>query len=402
MIADIPDAEALRAETAAGGAAVLCSLEGIVERVIRDDLGAFPSACIGKPFPLSLERNSFKKGLDFIAEAKRSGAAFDYELGAPTAKGPLALHFAAALSDGAITVVCERDRSKLYGALEDLADALAERLVKEREQARSDALREKNSLEAISELNNELVGMQRELARKNARLQELSALKDRFVGMAAHDLRSPLTAISMYTDFMQNSVDELSSERRQEYLAIIKNSVDFMVGLIESLLDIADMESGELRIERQQVNLRLLAQNYADRMEPLAAARGIRLECSMEEPGHCFADPIRIEQLLANLVGNSLKYVPNGGRVRLSLAKEGAGALIAVEDNGPGIALDEQARLFGYFARGSAKSPHGEKSTGLGLAICKRIVEGHGGSIRLTSEPGQGTSVRVWLPAEGR
>jgi signal transduction histidine kinase len=393
--------EALKAEPAAGGAAVLCSQDGAIERVIRDDLGAFPPSCIGKPFPLSLERDSFKKGLDFIAEAKQSGAAFDYELSAPTAKGPLALHFAAALSDGLITIVCERDRSKLYSALEDLADALAERLVREREQARVDALREKNSLEAISELNNELVDMQRELARKNARLQELSALKDRFVGMAAHDLRSPLTAISMYTDFLQNSVDELSSGRRQEYLAIIKNSVDFMVGLIESLLDIADMESGELRIERQKLNLRLLAQNYADRMEPLATARGIRLECALEEPGPFFADPIRIEQLLANLVGNSLKYVPSGGRVRLSLAKEGDGALIAVEDNGPGISPEEQKRLFGYFSRGSAKSPHGEKSTGLGLAICKRIVEGHGGSIRLMSEPGSGTSVRVWLPAAG-
>jgi two-component system, OmpR family, sensor kinase len=395
-------AEALKTDAPAGGAAVLCSAEGVVERVIRDDLGAFPPACVGKPFPLSLERDSFKKGLDFIAEAKRSGAAFDYELSAPTAKGPLALHFAAAMSDGAITVVCERDRSKLYSALEDLADALAERLVREREQARSDALREKNSLEAISELNNELVDMQRELARKNARLQELSALKDRFVGMAAHDLRSPLTAISMYTDFMQNSVEELPVERRQEYLGIIKNSVDFMVGLIDSLLDIADMESGELRIERQKLNMALLARNYAERMQPLAEARGISLAFESAELGSFFADPIRIEQLLANLVGNGLKYVPRGGRVRLSLAKEGEGALIVVEDNGPGIAPEEQARLFGYFARGSVKSPHGEKSTGLGLAICKRIVEGHGGTITLTSEASVGTSVRVWLPAEGR
>jgi two-component system, OmpR family, sensor kinase len=395
-------AEAVKTDTLAGGAAVLCSAEGMVERVIRDDLGAFPSACVGKPFPLSLERDSFKKGLDFIAEAKRSGAAFDYELSAPTAQGPLALHFAAAMSDGAITIVCERDRSKLYSALEDLADALAERLVKEREQARSDALREKNSLEAISELNNELVDMQRELARKNARLQELSALKDRFVGMAAHDLRSPLTAISMYTDFLQNSVEELPAGRRQEYLAIIKNSVDFMVGLIDSLLDIADMESGELRIERQKLNIALLARNYAERMQPLAEARGISLAFESAELGSFFADPIRIEQLLANLVGNGLKYVPRGGRVRLSLAKEGEGALIVVEDNGPGIAPEEQARLFGYFARGSVKSPHGEKSTGLGLAICKRIVEGHGGTITLTSEASVGTSVRVWLPAEGR
>ncbi|HAE20702.1 MAG TPA: hypothetical protein DCG47_00040 [Spirochaetaceae bacterium] len=392
----------MSAESAAGGAAVLCSREGIVEQVIRDDLGAFPDTCIGKLFPLSLERDSFKKGLDFIAEAKRSGAAFDYELSAPTAKGPLALHFAAALSGGTITVVCERDRSKLYSALEDMADARAERLVQERERARSDALREKNSLDAISELNNELVDMQRELARKNARLQELSALKDRFVGMAAHDLRSPLTAISMYTDFMQNSVEELPAERRQEYLAVIKNSVDFMVGLIDSLLDIADMESGELRIERQKLHIGLLARNYAERMQPLAAARGIRLDFASEELGSFFADPIRIEQLLANLVGNSLKYVPSGGRIGLSLTKDGQGALIVVEDNGPGIALEEQARLFGYFARGSLKSPHGEKSTGLGLAICKRIVEGHGGSISLTSEPGVGTSVRVWLPAEGR
>lgn len=388
-----------------GGAALACDSGAVVRRVLRDDLGAFGPEAVGKPFPLTLERDSFRKGLDFVAEARKSGAAFDYELTVATAEGPRALHFAAAVDGDGLTVVCEREPSKLYGAFEDLAAALAERVDlergRERERARAAAEREQVSFESVAALNNELVDMQRELARKNARLKELSELKDRFVAMAAHDLRSPLTAVAMYADFLMGDADRDDPERRREYLKVIRGSVDFMVGLIDSLLDVTGIEAGGLGVDLRPGSLPELAARYAARMAPVAEARGIALRFDSEGLPDFLFDPIRVEQLMANLVGNGLKFVPSGGTVLLSLRRDGGDAILEVRDDGPGIAPEDQARLFSYFGRGSSRSPHGERSTGLGLAICKRIVEAHGGAIRLESAPGEGTTVVVRLPLEG-
>jgi signal transduction histidine kinase len=135
-------------------------------------------------------------------------------------------------------------------------------------------------------------------------------------------------------------------------------------------------------------------------MSPLAASRGISLTCEPATPIQFWFDRSKVEQILDNLIGNALKYCPGGSTVNIRTTTQGREALVEVVDNGPGIPLDEQARLFTFFGRGSTKSPHGEKAIGLGLAICKRIAEAHGGRIVLESEPGKGTAARLTIPLE--
>jgi signal transduction histidine kinase len=135
-------------------------------------------------------------------------------------------------------------------------------------------------------------------------------------------------------------------------------------------------------------------------MSPLASSRSINLALESGGTIQFWFDPSKIEQILDNLLGNALKYCPSGSSVIIRTSTNGREAIVEVVDNGPGIPLDEQVRLFTFFGRGSTKSPHGEKAVGLGLAICKRIAEAHGGRIALDSEPGRGTTARLTLPMD--
>jgi two-component system, OmpR family, sensor kinase len=383
-----------------GGFAVSCTPDGAVERILRDDFKAMDERTIGSLFPMVVDRDSMRSALDMIAEAKTAGAAFDYELLIHTAAGLRPLHFAAVFEDGHLVIVGESSKEKLFGVFEELSAAFNERLRDDREILRQAAMRDQEAFDEISTLNNELVDMQRELARKNAELRELHELKNRFLGMAAHDLRSPLSAIVLYTDFMLDYTTDGLNEQQLEYLKVVRDSGRFMVNLIESLLDVSVIESGSVNLDRQLVDLSALAGRLVTRMSPLASSRSITISCESDGPIQFWFDPSKVEQILDNLLGNSLKYCPRGSSVFIRTATIGREAIVEVVDNGPGIPLDEQARLFTFFGRGSTKSPHGEKAVGLGLAICKRIAEAHGGRIALDSEPGKGTTARLTLPID--
>jgi signal transduction histidine kinase len=383
-----------------GGFAISCTSEGTLEKILRDDFQVVTGASIGSLFPTLVDRVSMHSALDMITEAKAAGAAFDYELSVPTSADNRILHFAAAFENGKLVIVGESSKEKLFGVFEELSAAFNERLRDEREIVRQAAIRDQQAFDEISTLNNELVDMQRELARKNAELRELHELKNRFLGMAAHDLRSPLSAIVLYTDFMLDYTTEGLSAQQLEYLQVVRDSGRFMVELIESLLDVSVIESGSVELDRHHEDLSALAARLVMRMSPLASSRGISLVCESTEPINFWFDRSKIEQVLDNLLGNALKYCPSGCLVIIRTSTIGREALVEVVDNGPGIPLEEQKKLFTFFGRGSTKSPHGEKAVGLGLAICKRIAEAHGGRIALESAQGKGTTARLTLPLD--
>jgi signal transduction histidine kinase len=383
-----------------GGFAVTCTPDGTLERILRDDFQVLDGTSVGSLFPLLVDRGSMHSALDMLTEAKAVGAAFDYELSVPTPSGPRPLHFAAAFENSHLIIVGESSKERLFGVFEELSAAYNEQLRDEREILRQAALRDQQAFDEISTLNNELVDMQRELARKNAELRELHDLKNRFLGMAAHDLRSPLSAIVLYTDFMLDHTPDGLSGQQIEYLKVVRDSGHFMVELIESLLDVSVIESGSVFLERQLQDLSALAGRLVTRMSPLASSRGISLSCESAGPIQFWFDRSKIEQILDNLLGNALKYCPSGSSVFIRSSILGREALVEVVDNGPGIPLEEQKKLFTFFGRGSTKSPHGEKAVGLGLAICKRIAEAHGGTISLESQPGKGTTARLMLPLD--
>lgn len=240
--------------------------------------------------------------------------------------------------------------------------------------------------------------IQRELAEKNRELAHLNELKNRFLGMAAHDLRSPLTVVLAFAELLES--DSLDDQQRQA-IATIRRTGEFMLRLVNDLLDLSAIEAGQLRLDLSAVDVVALVETAVDLNRRLAVPKGISLELrAAPEPLTAWADPARIQQVLNNLIGNALKFSKPGTTVEVEVARLEAEARVSVADEGPGIPAAELERLFEPFRRGAAKATGGEKSTGLGLAIVRRIIAAHGGRIWAESEPERGARFHFTVPLE--
>ena len=253
--------------------------------------------------------------------------------------------------------------------------------------------------EEFTRLNNELASAQRELARKNAALVALNEEKNRLLGMAAHDLRNPLGVIMSYAKFLDRMAGARLDAKELQFVAQIEKSSQFMLHLLEDLLDVSQIESGKLNLAKAPADLAALVQNNIELNRVLAGAKDIAIELALPEAlPPVDIDATKIEQVLNNLVSNALKYSHPGTTVRVSLAAAEGEAVLSVRDQGQGIPADELSNLFQAFSKTTVKSTAGEKSTGLGLAITRKIVEGHGGRIGVESRVGEGSTFSFSLP----
>ncbi len=253
------------------------------------------------------------------------------------------------------------------------------------------------------------VGLFREIAGQLALTLEKSRLyeqvvrfndlKNKFLGMAAHDLRSPITVIKGYANlFEERSLGDLTSDQKRAIQIILKHC-DKMLSMIRDLLDVSVIESGHLAIERQEIDLTAYLKENAQNSALLAKAKSIEFVLEIPEGlPRVSMDPDRIDQVISNLITNAIKFSNPKSRIVLrAVLLEGAVA-ISVADQGPGIPREEISKLFHFFGRTSVIPTAGEKSTGLGLAIAKRMVEAHGGKIEVESQPGQGSTFTFTLP----
>jgi PAS domain S-box-containing protein len=238
------------------------------------------------------------------------------------------------------------------------------------------------------------------IAQKNAELAKLNDLKNQFLGMAAHDLRNPLTVVNMASSFLLDDASlALSAEQRHDFIRRINGNGEFMLKLINDLLDVAKIESGRLDLDLATGDLCNLIEENLTMNRMLAEKKGIRLVFTPE----CGVPPLRfdrgkVEQVLNNLISNALNYSARGTTVTVRAARMAGSAVVSVQDQGPGIPAEELDQLFKPFSRTSVQSTAGEKSTGLGLAISRKIVEGHGGRIWAESEVGRGSTFSFSLP----
>jgi len=238
----------------------------------------------------------------------------------------------------------------------------------------------------------------RHITRQKEELAGLNELKNRFLGMAAHDLRNPLTIMQMYSDYLLEDGDGLTEEQR-DYLGIIHESSTFMRSLIDDLLDISHIESGEVTLEYKRADYIAFIHHLVERNRPIAARKEIMLDVETSSPAVSFSfDQKKIEQVMTNLLSNAIKYSSPGHPVRVRIFANQTVCVTEVIDSGPGIPEKDLENLFQPFHRSSVKTTGGEKSTGLGLTIVKRIVEGHGGSVSVSSRVGRGTAFRYELP----
>jgi len=252
------------------------------------------------------------------------------------------------------------------------------------------------------QLTNETSNLARELAKKNAELNQLNETKSHFIGMAAHDLRNPIGIIRSYSEFLLDNANQKQEAENVDFLSEILTTCDFMLHLLNDLLDITKIEAGKIRLKLQPIDLvDLIAHNLVLNRR-LAEKKGIHLVFTHPEPIPSVpADPVRIEQVLNNLVSNAIKFSQGGTTVTITVFRSDTFVTVSIRDQGPGIPEDERSRLFQPFYRASIQPTGGESSTGLGLAIARKLVQEHLGQMHVESEMGQGSTFYFSLPLDG-
>jgi signal transduction histidine kinase len=234
---------------------------------------------------------------------------------------------------------------------------------------------------------------------ENARLysaaQRATRVRDELMGIVAHDLRNPLQSIVLESGFLDRRT-EPTSQPTQESVATIRRSARRMDRMIQDLLDIACVETGQLRVARDRVPPGDLLSEALQTQQPMASAKSLELHIEVSEGlPEIWADRDRIVQAFENLIGNALRFTPPGGRITLGAKTGDTDVVFSVADNGAGIAADDLPHVFDRFWR-TRKDRLG--GAGLGLPIVKGIVEAHGGRIWVQSTPGRGTTFYFTVP----
>ncbi len=254
--------------------------------------------------------------------------------------------------------------------------------------------------EQVLSLNRDLNVMNRRLQKKNAQLQQLNTEKNQFLGMAAHDLRKPIGLIMAYTEFLQDQAIPVLNSEQQSFLARIQASARFMKTLVDDFLDISAIEAGRFNLNLSPAGLSQVLDDSLAVNRIQARKKGIHLEVDLPSyPGRVMMDGPKIEQAITNLVANAIDHSQPGQSVMIGFSCDGKEVTFQVRDDGPGIGPSEQACLFTPFSRTITGKTGGEKSTGLGMAITRKIITAHQGTLRVDSAPGKGTAIFFHFPA---
>ncbi len=235
-----------------------------------------------------------------------------------------------------------------------------------------------------------------ELSNTLERLQELDRLKNEFFANVSHELRTPLTLIlTPVEDLLGRAV---SNELRPALLVIRRNA-HRLLRLIDDLLDLARLDVGGLRLHVAELDLNDVATRLAEVSRPAAEARGMTLELVVG-PGELdvYGDPHRVEIILTNLLGNALKFTPDGGSIAIRVTADGATCRVDVEDSGPGIPPEELDRIFDRFYQVEGSERRRQGGAGIGLSLARKLTELHGGRLSVKSSVGVGSTFSVTLP----
>lgn len=242
-----------------------------------------------------------------------------------------------------------------------------------------------------------------QLLAANAELQRLDQAKSTFISVAAHELRTPLASVAGYIEMLLDGDAGPLNQKQGEYLRIVESSARRLLQLTRDLLDVARLESGRFELVLQPVDLTALVAGVVAEQRPQLEAReqAIELVADAALP-LALVDRGRTVQVVANLIGNASKFSPPAAPIRVLLAvdeQEPGFLRLTVQDEGPGIPLEEQERLFRPFSRGVSGLEGGQQGSGLGLYIARSLVELHGGRISVRSERGSGSAFSITLPA---
>ena len=245
----------------------------------------------------------------------------------------------------------------------------------------------------------QLAAANKELELKNREVERATRLKSRFLASMSHELRTPLNAIVGFSDLLAEQTAGALNDKQKRFVDHIKQGSAHLLQLINDILDLSKIEAGqlELRCERFQINDAL--PEVLSTIRPLAMAKQITVQNTLEADLAVYADRVRFKQILYNLLSNAVKFTPKDGRISLECVEQGDFISISVTDTGIGIRAEDQGIIFEEFRQVEGGKDATQEGTGLGLAITKRLVEQQGGKISLASEPGKGSQFTFTLPA---
>jgi K+-sensing histidine kinase KdpD len=229
-------------------------------------------------------------------------------------------------------------------------------------------------------------------------LRELNRLRSELLANVSHEIRTPLGLIEVLASSLRMEDVELDAVTQEEFLAGIAEETQRLKALVNNLLNLSQVESGTLRPFLEAVDLNRLARSRARTFQGQTTEHLLLVEMP-SEPLLAQVDEREVDQVFTNLLGNAIRYSPDGGTIRIGGRREGDRILLSVADGGAGILPDEQKRIFDRFYRGESELVRRVGGVGLGLAVCKGIVESYGGRIWVDSTPGLGSTFHFTLPA---
>jgi signal transduction histidine kinase/DNA-binding response OmpR family regulator len=229
-------------------------------------------------------------------------------------------------------------------------------------------------------------------------LERASKFKDQFLSTMSHELRTPLNAVLGFSDLLTDERYGSLNEKQRRYVNHIHTGGKHLLRLISDILDLSKIEAGRLQLAIESVPIAASFAEVVDTMRPLADKKSQSVTIHAPRDLSVRADTVRFKQVLMNLIGNAIKFTPEGGVIELAARKEGESVRIEVRDSGPGISPEEQQRIFEAFFR-SSQTDKSVEGTGLGLAITRRLVELHGGQLGIESQVGSGSCFYFTLPS---
>ncbi|HZR95125.1 MAG TPA: PAS domain-containing sensor histidine kinase [Gaiellaceae bacterium] len=241
--------------------------------------------------------------------------------------------------------------------------------------------------------------LQHELAERNAQLEQADRLKDELISVVSHDLRTPLTSIMGYLELAVDEADDALPDACRDYLAVARRNAERLHRLVEDLLFVSRVQSGRGALDLEPLDVGRLVRDAVENALPAASSASIVLSSRCDSDVEAVVDGHRVTEAVENLLSNALKFTPQGGRVDVRVVAEPDAVVIRVADTGVGVPPEDVEHLFDRFFRASGTD--GVPGAGLGLSIVKAIVDAHGGSVGVASEPGEGTTFELRLPRIG-
>lgn len=242
--------------------------------------------------------------------------------------------------------------------------------------------------------------MEKQLKANAGELKELNATKDKFFSIIAHDLKSPFNAILGFSQLLVDYYDDFNDVEKRNFIQNIKIASDSTYKLLENLLDWSRLQTGKINPAPEMINLSLITLENISVLKSMADNKQINLRSSLPNNTMVFADANMVRTILRNLISNAIKFTHNGGEVTISATDGNTMASICIGDNGVGISAERQQLLFRIDEKLSTKGTANETGTGLGLLLCKEMIERQGGQLSVKSKPDQGSRFFFTLPME--